>query len=178
MGKNSEFSNTSKPTWFAVTDRKAELLLVSAITSWVSHWDIETRRSRRCGGDRCELCRFGAPKVQRWVAIGVDKRGSDRLVEFRERHRGFFERCRVENGTAAGARIAIWKSGAAKNAPVEVALVGFEKVWPRDISNFVDCLGLPARLVGGEVISDQLQGIEALFEGLSSARSMNVEETT
>lgn len=139
-----------QPRWFKATVRRSELLFVSDVFGWVSHWDVSARRSRKCGGRSCGLCSFGYPKVARFVVVAVDQWGTDWLVELRERHREFIERLREGRGTAAGARVVVCKEGEALNSAVCFTLLGREPVVIRDISRLVDSLGLPAITVRSE----------------------------
>lgn len=140
----------SSPRWFKAGERRQELLVVSAVHRWESHWDANIQRSRRCGGRNCYACQVGSPKIARFVCIAVDDRGTDWLVEFRPRHEAVLEQMQSGKETAAGCRICIKKEGAAKNSAVSIVFLGREYALCRDITRLVETLGEAAMLVREE----------------------------
>ena len=138
---------SSSPRWFKAGERRQELLIVSAVHRWESHWDANIQRSRRCGGRNCYACQVGSPRIARFVCIAVDDRGTDWLVEFRPRHEAVLEQMQSGKDSAAGCRICIKKEGSAKNSAVSIVLLGREYALCRDITRLVETLGEAALLV-------------------------------
>ena len=134
--------------WFKATPKRQELLMVSELHSTLTHWDPMQRRSRRCAGRECYCCTIGMPKILRFVAMGVDDRGNDWLVEFRERHRERLNSCISEGGKLSGWRVVIRKEGTAINSAVSIELLVREYAAERDIARLVDLLYLPAVQLG------------------------------
>lgn len=119
---------------------------------WVSHWDTDIGRSRRCGGDECALCARGLPRVRRWVLLVELLEGDLRWLELRDRHYAQVERIQVEGGGACGRQLVVWRKGHARNAPVEVRVQEESReVVYQDISAFVGTLGEVALLVRRKV---------------------------
>jgi hypothetical protein len=126
-------------TWFSAAERKTELMVISQPTHWISHWDVQLRRSRKCGGRECYCCAQGYQQVLRVVVMCVDPGGRDVLLELRERHREIFDRY----DSLVGLRLSVRKLGSAKNSPVEIRPLDFAAAVERDITRLVDTLGLP-----------------------------------
>lgn len=133
------FGPTVKPVWFKPSERKQELLIVSEPYHWVSHWDVQLRRSRRCGGELCYLCHCGMEKQLRVVLLAIDREGKDTLFELRERHREKLDK----QGNLCGLRVKLWRAGSARNSPIEIQVGDFGAAVERDISRLIDSLGLP-----------------------------------
>lgn len=131
------------PTWVVATDRRQELLIISEPTHWVSHWDVQLRRSRRCGGRECYLCSVGAQKQLRVVVMAIDSAGREKLLELRERHRELLDGI----GSFVGARVSIKREGQAKNSPITVKYLEHSAAHERDISRLVESFGLEPILV-------------------------------
>ena len=141
------FGPRISPSWFKASDRKQEVLVISELTHWISHWDADTHRSVRCGGRLCMACHYGAPKQLRVVVLLVDGAGKECLLELRERHREVFD----SYPSVAGLRLTVRKEGTAKNSPVTVKVVGQTLVAVRDISRLVETLGCrPVLLAEGD----------------------------
>lgn len=132
------------PRFVEITERRQEFVVCSKVEWWVSHWDVERRRSRRCGGVQCALCAIGSPKVMRFVVMATDGRGNEVLLEFRERHRRIVERIEATVSNGSGVRIVARKDGGAKNSPVDYQLLGEEEAFRREIALLVESFGLPA----------------------------------
>lgn len=137
---------SSSPRWFKAGERRQELLIVSNIHRWESHWDARLFKSRRCGGRNCELCRVGSPKIARFVCIATDDRGTDWMLEFRTRHERTLEAMHAGASGAAGSRVCVRKEGKAVNSPVSIEFLDREYVMCRDITRLVATLGEPAML--------------------------------
>ena len=148
------------PRFVELTERRAEFVVCSRVEWWVSHWDTERRRSRRCGGLACALCAIGSPKVIRFVVMAVDDRGRECLIEFRERHRQLVERLEATIANGSGVRVVGRKEGGAKNSPCNWVILGEEDCFRREIACLVATFGLPA-----------LEG-----PGLDEPEGMNVEQ--
>ena len=132
------------PTWLKATERRMELLIISEITYWVSHWDPQRGRSVRCGGTACYHCQQGAQKIVRGVVLGIDSSGREKLLEIRDRHERIFE----SYDTSVGLRISVRKTGPARNSPIDMTVLREELAYRRDISRLVDSLGEPAVILG------------------------------
>lgn len=145
------------PRFVELTERRQEFVVCSKVEWWVSHWDVERRRSRRCGGVGCALCAIGSPKVVRFVVLAIDNRGHEVLLELRERHRAIAERLEASVSNGSGVRVVARKDGSAKNAPVNYVVLGEEEVFRREIGLLVASFGLPA-LMGPNL--DDHQGID------------------
>lgn len=126
------------PKWVKFTDRWQEFITISEPHHWISHWDTEAQRSRRCGEDLCYMCAIGVPKQLRVVILCRDSKGHEVLIELRERHREVFEHYEPMTGLRFKAR----KMGTARNSPVEVVPMDFAAAVARDISRLVDSFGL------------------------------------
>lgn len=121
--------------WYHAQTEVDAVVVVSQVEYWLSHFTPSLGRSIRCGGDDCAICKSGwAPQLR--VVIGVESVRQGRvLLELRERHRPIFEVLEV------GTKIRIWKTGSAKNAPVEVVIAGRKDVEEWSIRNLVASLG-------------------------------------
>lgn len=155
----SRLPASSSPRFIEIGERRQEFVICSKVEWWVSHWDPERRRSRRCGGVACALCAIGAPKVTRFVAMGVDGRGNEVLLEFRERHRQIVERIDATVTNGDGVRIVARKDGAAKNSPVNYQILGAEPCFRREINLLVQSFGLPA-LTGSKYHEPEEENVE------------------
>lgn len=140
----SRLPGKESPHFVSLSERRLELVVCSKVEWWVSHWDVERRRSRRCGGVECALCAIGSPKVLRFVVLCLDGRGRECLLELRERHREIAERIDATVTNGDGVRIVVRKDGAAGNSPVDVRILGLEPCYRREISLLVSSFGLPA----------------------------------
>lgn len=157
------FGRSTSPRWLELTDRRQEVTCLSQLYHWESHWDIEARRSRRCGGKLCYCCSIGAQRQLRVVLLVQTASGEERLLEVRERHRESFDRFE----STVGLRLFVRKEGTAKNAPVSVRPGEFGYAIERDISRLVDCLGLsPVLLAEGAVA---ISPADAKTDGCSKA---------
>lgn len=125
-----------------------EVVFVSDAVPWVMHFDNIARRSRRCGGIRCAMCAMGSPREEVHVALGHDSQGQQWLIEFRSRHQPVLIRMREQRGTVCGWFCKIAKCGHAKNSPVDISILSWERVNEHNISSLVASLGLPALLLG------------------------------
>ena len=142
----SKLPPKSSPRFVSLGERRTEFVVCSQVEHWVSHWDNVAGRSRRCGGVRCLLCAVGSPKVLRFVAMAVDDRGQEVLIELRERHRQIAERIEATLANGEGVRIVGRKEGSAKNSPCDWRVLGVEPVFRREIKLLVAAMGLPAHL--------------------------------
>lgn len=145
-----------KVLWFKALERKSEVLIISEPTCWVSHWDPNVNRGRRCGGMQCYSCAVGAQRQMRAVVLVVDSRGKEHLLELRERHREQLDSWE----STVGLRISIKKEGGARNSPVSIVALGFEAAVERDITRLVAVLGLPAVMVRADVHDQARVGAE------------------
>lgn len=134
---------TEKPEWITVTQRRQEVTVISEPTPWISHWDTVKMRSRRCGGDTCQLCQMGMPKQIRYILLCVDGHGHERLLELRERHADYLDSLIREHGSTVGLRVAVLRDGPAKNSPVSFRYLTREPAVARDIKLLVARFGLP-----------------------------------
>jgi len=157
-----------KVLWLVASQKKQRVVIISRIRFWTSHWDVTAGKSRRCAGDACQLCAAGLPQQIRYVCLVVDQLGSQRLLEFRERHYAVLETMRCQPRGELGTVIVIQKSGEAKNSPVEIKAVGQEQVIEQEISRLVESLGLPPKFLTDEQPTQPLQKENPLFEETES----------
>ena len=136
--------------WFCPAPERDELVIVSDFAFWISHWDRDFGRSRRCGGENCVLCCSGSPKVLRFVFEVVDESSRHFWFELRERHRNVISAMNDSRLGCAGSVIVVRRDGKGKTAPVDVRFVSRRDVVATDISRFVASLGLPALCLGDE----------------------------
>lgn len=139
----SRLPEPDKPQFAKFSERRSELVICSRVEHWVSHWDVEKGRSRKCAGLECSLCAVGVPRVTRFIVMAIDSRGHEVLVELRERHRHILEQIEATVTNGEGVRITARKEGQARNSPVTFTILGPEAVYRREISKLVDCFGLP-----------------------------------
>lgn len=156
--------------------RASEVMQIVTVASlpehWVSHWAPELARAVKCLGDRCEWCDRGI-EAQLRVVVGVlDARKGRMLFEFRERHRPVFEALYDLGPECLGCRLRIWKSGPAKNSPVQVELLDQRTsgVSPWDIQALVNSLGASARPSPRQSHSDLGEAEQRVREGDQSQR--------
>lgn len=140
----SRLPEPDKPQFAKFTERRQEFVVCSRVEHWVSHWDVERQRSRRCGGVECSLCGIGVPRVTRFIVMAIDGRQREVLIELRERHRHILEQIESTVTNGEGVRITCRKEGAARNSPVTITILGPEAVYRREITKLVDTFGLPA----------------------------------
>ena len=140
----SRLPDKAGPRFVELTERRQEFVVCSTVEWWVSHWDPQRMRSRRCGGIQCALCAIGSPKVTRFVVLAVDSHNREWLLEFRERHRKLVERLEASVSNGQGVRIVGRKDGSAKNSPCDYQLLGEEECFRREIKLLVESFGLPA----------------------------------
>jgi hypothetical protein len=145
-----------KPEWVHFTDRRLELVVISPVEGWISHYGAGRGKSPRCGGVRCALCAIGNPKQVRFVMLCMDDRGNERLLELRERHRKIVERIHASLEAGEGVRIVGRKEGKADNSPVSVNVIGVEHVYIRTIANLVATFGEAPKLL------PEISSVEAL----------------
>jgi len=148
----SRLPSKDGPRFIKLSERRVELVVCSKVEWWVSHWDNQAGRSRRCGGVSCALCQIGSPKALRFVVMCVDARGQEVLLELRERHREIAERIDSTVANGQGVRIVARKDGGASNSPVDVRVLGPEPVYRREITLLVASFGLPALRAPGEAV--------------------------
>ncbi len=151
----SSFPAGVTPDWVRPNDRKAEYLIISELTHWVSHWDPNVKRARRCGGPRCYWCSMGCQKQLRVVVMLSDRGGRDMLLELRERHREVVD----GHESVVGLRVSVKREGTAQNSPVTIKVIGSGAASERDISRLVESLGLPPTLIGTDEPDVQLQTV-------------------
>ena len=137
----------SDARWPVLSTRPLELLVVSEATPWTMHFDNLAKRSRRCGGPRCAMCAMGSPSETVNVLMGFDANGTRWLFELRKRHVLVLAKMNSDRGTCAGWSVKVVKSGQAKNSPVEVSLLDWQRVEVHCIRALVESLGLPALLL-------------------------------
>lgn len=164
-------------TGFLVVNHKPqELVVLSQVEWWITHWDVQERKSRKCGGDRCLLCSLGFPQVLRVVLMVLTPDNTHKLFELRERHRSIWEHM-IAMGGPVGCTIRVKKEGMAKNSALFVHVVQRDlmRVAEASISNLVGSLGLPAQYVAeGEVDGQAL--LDAHEEDLNAlAGSLGLE---
>lgn len=135
------------PQFYKATTRRAEFLVCSEIVTWISHWDVQVRQPRRCGGRDCYLCTVGCPKIPRHVVMAVDGNGCDVLIDLRSRHELTLAKMQEGGMGASGSRLCVRKEGIAGNSPISITFLGKEFAHARDISRLVAALGLPPMLV-------------------------------
>lgn len=170
----SKLPAAASPRWLEVTERRREVLVVSEPEFWWSHWDVDARRSRRCGGAACLMCAGGSPRVLRVVLLVLDDRGAQHLLELRERHRDVIERMVGEYGGTAGVRVVVRKEGAARNAPVCVSVLCKESSCRVATAKLVESLGLPA-LVARQSTTES--GAQELEEVIREARNVGLPDS-
>jgi len=134
----SAYPDAIKPKWLKPGPRWVEVLVISELTPWVSHWDARAGKSRRCGQAGCALCAQGYQKQLRVVLMGLDASQRDVLVELRERHRSMLDGFE----SVVGLVVRIRKAGSARNSPVEMEVKDRRNAAERDISRLVDCFGM------------------------------------
>lgn len=139
----SKLPESQSPRFISLTDRRQELLVVSPVEGWISHWDNAQKRSRNCGGASCSLCHFGSPRVVRFDMMVITSSGHEALLELRERHRDLCEEINSRIALGVGVRIVARKEGRASNSPVDVRILGNEDAYIREIRKLVDVIGLP-----------------------------------
>lgn len=169
-------ANVNVP-WCCLTTEPVDLLCISEAVWWLSHWDTAAGRTRRCAGLHCALCQMGSPRQERAVVMVVTMRGERRLLELRDRHRGELERATGMYGKLAGVWLRCRKSGEARNSPVVVSSVGFERLEAHAIGRLVECLGLPAivnRDAREATARVEADAIESMLE--TAQRTFPVEE--
>lgn len=131
--------------WFVPSEEPAEFTVRSPLDYWYSHWDVPQRRSRRCGGPECLSCQLGSPVAIRFVLAVEGAEGLLWLLELRERHQELLESLREAPSGQIGARIRVFRAWKAKNAPIQIELIGRQEVVPIEISRVVRSLGLEAQ---------------------------------
>ncbi len=141
---SSTFPSPVAVDWVRPTERREEYLIISELTSWISHWDPVRKRSRRCGGPRCYCCSVGMQKQLRVVVMVVDKNSRDKLLELRERHREVVD----GHESVVGLRITVKREGTAQNSPVTIKVIGSGAASIRDIGRLVETFGLEAVVIG------------------------------
>lgn len=141
-------SPSNSVRWIKLTDRRTELLVISEIVAWTSHWDVHANRSRRCGGSDCAFCAMGATHNRRWVLMALDSGLRECLLELREAQREKVQQLYQEYGTLVGVRLRLRKEGKASNSPVFLEGIGREFAVARDITRLVETLGLPPITIG------------------------------
>jgi hypothetical protein len=140
---SSNYPAPVSPKWLKPGPRWGEILIISELRSWVSHWDNRISRTRQCGGPGCRLCAMGYQKQLRVVLMGIDASTRDVLFELRERHRAVLD----PYPSTVGLVVKIRKTGTAKNSPVEIQVIGNRNAAERDISKLVAVLGEEALFV-------------------------------
>ena len=136
------------PRFPVLTMNPLEVLICSDATPWTMHFDNIAKRSRRCGGLRCAMCAMGSPREEVNVVLAQDSQGGQHLIELRKRHAPTLQRMIEQRGSACGWFVKVCKCGHAKNSPVEVSLLSWERTNCHNISALVASLGLPALLLG------------------------------
>lgn len=144
-----------KTLFWKATPRRAEFLVISEIVTWISHWDVEIRQPRRCGGRHCYLCSVGAQKIPRMVVLALDSNNNEWLVDLRERHEITLLKMQEGGMGAVGSRICIRKEGLHSNSPVSITFLAKEYAHGRDISRLVETIGLPPLLLQERFNVDQ-----------------------
>lgn len=133
----------SKPKWFMATQQGRELVCLSDAHFWLSHWDSDVGRSRRCGGSDCVLCAAGLRPVYRFVFLVEDRTHRDWWLELREAHRAAIESANCPSSGCCGAVFYVSRRGPGKRGRVVVDHIGIEPKQEIDCSVFVSSLGLP-----------------------------------
>jgi hypothetical protein len=161
----SKLPDPTSPTFIKLTDRRQELLVVSPVEAWISHWDNNLHRSRRCAGATCALCHVGVPRKIRFIVMVIDGAGHEKLLELRERHRALCESLNAVIESGFGARIVARKEGKAVNSPLDVRFLEKQEAYIREIRKLVDCFGLAPK-------SDRL--LEGIAAQIDQPEDLNV----
>lgn len=147
---------TGESVWLKVRRARQYVTVVSHCAYFVGHWDKINRRSRRCGGDLCQLCADGSLPVP-YIYVGVETdSGERRLMEIHNRSRHVAEALEDLGTGAIGQQLCVWKDGEASNSPIGVAMSGFESAQEWDIWPVVSTIGLPP------LLTHQVEGIPSL----------------
>lgn len=186
-----------KATWFVPTTRRQELLILSHPRTIDTHFDLEFRRTRRCGGPRCMGCHLHVPMVPRHIVMCHDTNNREKLLELRERHLQALD----SYSALVGVRVAVKKSGEGRNCRVQIEAIGVEEGIPaREIDALCKTFYLPAAFVPGVqsigdgdewdpweeqektpqvvVVESQLVAASAVVPTLPSVAAMAVVEAT
>lgn len=168
----SGFPDPIRPYWPKVTGRKQELLVISEPTPWISHWEVQLKRARRCGGPGCLLCAMGQQKQLRVVLMCADNFGRDALLELRERHRECLDRFEA----TVGLKIRLWRAGKAQNSPVMLEVTGEGSAVARDIKALVDSFGLPPLMGDVDGVLEESMGILERSKKAAAAEDEDISE--
>jgi hypothetical protein len=139
-----ELPPSETPRWFVPSSSPVEVVVLSPVDWWFSHWDHGAGRSRRCGKTNCLPCAEGDVPICRFVLLVQTDDGRRWLCEFRDRHRPVLEEWIGRPDDAVGLRLRIWRQGEGKRAPVIVQEIGYVKAVPVGIGPLVASLGLPS----------------------------------
>lgn len=166
---NQAFPQGVQPRWLRPGPRWNEVLIISELHHWVSHWDNAIGRSRRCGGPGCKLCAIGYQKQLRVVVMGLDASQRDVLMELRERHRSMFDGFE----SVVGLVVRIRKTGTARNSPVELDVRDRRNAAERDISRLVLSLGEEPQFLEDDrgILDRAVEGIADQIECLELERN-------
>lgn len=145
----------NSPNFPRISTVPLEVLLISDAVAWIAHFDNMAKRTRKCGGIRCALCAMGSPRLELKVAMGVDANETRHLIEFRKRHAFVLDQMYNQRGQVHGHTIKVVKTGKALNSPIDVSILGFERVNEHSIVQLVASLGLPALLLGNPSESER-----------------------
>lgn len=145
------------PRFLKVETFVYRLVCRSRVEHWLAHFDPVTRMPYRCEGEGCKFCDSGRVPELRFVLGVWSERTGRALLELRERHRQVLEAMASEELEGIGARLRVWRSGSAKNSPIEVELEGFEESDEWDISRLVLSLGLTQSRKSPNCIEDASQ---------------------
>lgn len=144
---------TGESVWLKVRRARQFVVVLSRPAYFVGHWDKLNRRSRRCGGDLCQLCTDGVLAVP-YIYVGVEtETGERKLMEIHNRSRHVAEALDDLGGDAIGQQLAVWKDGDASNSPIGLAMVGFQPAKEWDIWPVIASVGLPP------ILTVQVEGI-------------------
>lgn len=160
--------------WYRGDSRKREFMILSKIEFWRSHWDAGQRRSRKCGGEECALCRLGFELTLRYVVLGIREGHGPELLEFRARHYPVLKLLDESERRGVGAFIRVYKEGTATNSPVMLELSRRERDPSANevsISRYVEAFGLPAKLISDMEEQPESGPLEAPLEVIEFPRS-------
>lgn len=131
--------------WFSASTVSKYVVVRSKVAWFGGHWIGSARRSIRCSGKECTICKSGAV-ARVFTYVFVEQEDNEILVfEIPERLFGLAQELEASATGGPGCRLSISREGSAKNSAIVAMIVGFEECEELDSEAFVRTLGLPAR---------------------------------